>query len=85
MWRRRSGFPSSHRSGILQAEMFAEKSMDVNSSLLKLKLDMVYRNLSTEEAQKVYSELTATVPPKEPIPPTIIKRKVVKALVPQMK
>jgi hypothetical protein len=46
---------------------------------------MVYRNLSTEEAQKVYSELTATTPPKEEIPPTIIKRKVVKALVPQRK
>jgi hypothetical protein len=65
--------------------MFAEKSMDVNSSLLKLKLDLVYRNLSTEEAQKVYSELTATTPPKIDIPPTIIKRKVIKALVPQMK
>jgi hypothetical protein len=59
--------------------------MDVNSSLLKLKLDLVYRNLSTEEAQKVYSELTATTPPKIDIPPTIIKRKVIKALVPQMK
>lgn len=57
--------------------------MDVNSTLLKLKLDMVYRNLSTEEAQKLYSELTATVPPApaEPKPKTIIKRKVVKALV----
>jgi hypothetical protein len=85
MWRRKSEFPSSRRSGILQAEMFAEKSMDVNSSLLKLKLDLVYRNLSTEEAQKVYSELTATTPPKIDIPPTIIKRKVIKALVPQMK
>jgi hypothetical protein len=46
---------------------------------------LVYRNLSTEEAQKVYSELTATAPPKEVVPPTIIKRKVVKALVPQRK
>jgi hypothetical protein len=46
---------------------------------------LVYRNLSTEEAQKVYSELTATVPPQEVVPPTIIKRKVVKALVPQRK
>jgi BarA-like signal transduction histidine kinase len=63
--------------------MFAEKSMDVNSSLLKLKLEMVYRNLSTEEAQKVYSELTATVPPKIDQPKTVIKRKVVKALVPK--
>lgn len=61
--------------------MFAEKNMDVNSSLLKLKLDLVYRNLSTEEAQKVYSELTETVPPQPPKPKTIVKRKVVKALV----
>ena len=57
--------------------------MDVNSSLLKLKLDMVYRNLSTEEAQKVYSELTATVPPVNDKPKTVVKRKVVKALVPK--
>ena len=61
--------------------------MDVNSSLLKLKLDMVYRNLSIEEAQKVYSEITATVPPKpaEPKPKTVVKRKVVRALVPPPK
>jgi len=65
--------------------MFAEKSMDVNSSLLKLKLDMVYRNLSTEEAQKVYSELTATLPPKVEAPKTVVKRKVVKGLVPPTK
>jgi hypothetical protein len=63
--------------------MFAEKSMDVNSSLLKLKLDMVYRNLSTEEAQKVYSDLTATLPPKVEKPKPVVKRKVVKALVPK--
>ena len=59
--------------------------MDVNSSLLKLKLDLVYRNLSTEEALKVYSELTATAPPVAEPPKTIVKRKVVKALVPQRK
>jgi len=63
--------------------MFVEKSMDVNSSLLKLKLEMVYRNLSTEEALKVYSELTATLPPKVEQPKTVVKRKVVKALVPK--
>ena len=63
--------------------MFAEKSMDVNSSLLKLKLDMVYRNLSTEEAQKLYSDLTATLPPKIEPTKTVVKRKVVKALVPK--
>lgn len=65
--------------------MFAEKNMDVNSNLLKLKLDLVYRDLSTEEAQKLYSELTATVPATVPAtdekPKTVRKRKVVKALV----
>lgn len=71
--------------------------MDVNSSLLKLKLDMVYRNLSTEEAQKLYSELTAPKPVAEPAavepapeqpkpkPKTVVKRKVVKGLVPPPK
>lgn len=59
--------------------------MDVNSSLLKLKLDLVYRGLSTEEAQKAYSELTATVPPKEPKAKTTVKRRVVKGLVPPTK
>ncbi len=57
--------------------------MDVPSSLLKLKLDLVYRGLSTEEAQKLYSELTPTVPPTPEKPKTTIKRKVVKALVPK--
>ena len=61
--------------------MFAEKNMDVNSNLLKLKLDLVYRDLSTEEAQKLYSDLTATVPVQDAKPKTIVKRKVVKALV----
>jgi hypothetical protein len=64
--------------------MFVEKSMDVPSTLLKLKLDMVYRNLSTEEAQKVYSEMApkpAEEPPApKPKPKTIVKRKVVKGL-----
>ncbi len=59
--------------------------MDVNSSLLKLKLDLVYRNLSVEAAQKAYSELTATVPPEPPKPKTVVKRKVVRALVPPPK
>ncbi len=58
--------------------------MDVASSLLKLKLDLVYRGLSTEEAQKLYSELTTVAPSSEPPKPkTVIKRKVVKALVPK--
>lgn len=53
-------------------------------ALLKLKLEMVYRNLSTEEAQKRFSEATtATPPPPPPKPKTVVKRKVVKALVPK--
>ena len=61
--------------------------MDVPSTLLKLKLELVYRNLSTEEAQKLYSEVTATAPevPPAPKPKTVVKRKVVKGLVPQSK
>jgi hypothetical protein len=38
--------------------MFAVKSMDVNFNLLKLKLDMVYRDLSAEKAQERFSELS---------------------------
>ena len=72
--------------------MFAGKNMD---GLLKLKLEMVYRNLSTEEAQKLYSELTASKPAAEPAAPpteepkpkpkTVVKRKVMKGLVPPPK
>lgn len=55
----------------------------MDAALLTLKLDLVYRGLSTEAAQKLYSELTATLPPAPPPPKTVIKRKVVKALVPK--
>lgn len=51
-------------------------------SLLKLKLDMVYRDLPLEAAEKRYAELTAVpvaaLPAEKPKP----KRKVIKALVP---
>ena len=62
--------------------MFAVKNMDK----LRLKLDMVYRDLSMEEAQKRFSELTpaASGPVKAPElvkTKTIPKRKVVKAVV----
>lgn len=59
--------------------------MDASSRLLSLKLDLVYRNLSMEEAQKLYSELTAPAPPPPAKPKTVIKRKVVKGLVPPSK
>ena len=62
--------------------------MDVNSNLLKLKLDMVYRDVSAEDALKRYTELTQAV--SAPAPGEIgsiagpkKRRKVVKALVPK--
>jgi hypothetical protein len=64
--------------------------MDVNSNLLKLKLDMVYRDLPLEEAEKRFAEVTAAVAPApapEPMTEVVIKpkpkRKVVKAFVPK--
>ena len=66
--------------------------MDVNSSRLKLKLDMVYRDLPAEEAQKKFAELTV-VPEEKPLGEVGVveaepvkkkaKRKVVKALIPK--
>lgn len=59
-------------------------------SRLRLKLDMVYRDLPIEEAEKRFADLTA--PPPEPAaavePATVVlpskpKRKVVKALIPK--
>ena len=69
--------------------MFEVKSMDVNFNLLKLKLDMVYRDLPIEEAQKKFEELgqAPEVKAEEPIEtkelPKKSRRKVVKALVPK--
>jgi hypothetical protein len=70
--------------------MFEVKSMDVNFNLLKLKLDMVYRDLPLEEAQKRFAEATVTTPEELAVPVEtreIAKpkkaRKVVKALVPK--
>jgi hypothetical protein len=69
--------------------MFAMKSMEDN--LTRLKLDMVYRDLSMEEAQKRFSEATTlpeeastpeAIPTKELVKP---KRKVVKAVVAKSK
>lgn len=67
--------------------------MDVNSNLLRLKLDMVYRDLPIEEAQKRYTEVTQ-VPEEKPVEEMTVvqgpakakpKRKTVKALVPKNK
>ena len=71
--------------------MFAVKSMDVNFNRIKLKLDMVYRDLSAEEAQKRFTELSV-VPEEKPLGEVGVapakkkpKRKTVKALVPANK
>jgi hypothetical protein len=60
--------------------MFAVKSMDVNSNLLRLKLDMVYRDLPLEEARKRFEELTATVASAEPEQKAGKRRKTVKPI-----
>jgi hypothetical protein len=65
--------------------------MDRNSSLLKLKLDLVYRDLAIEEAQKRFDELnlpTEGVVAAAPAEPAVValpktKKKVVRALVPE--
>ena len=57
--------------------------MEVNSNLLKLKLDMVFRDLALEEAEKRFAEVNA--PPISPEPKKEVKRKVVKGLVPDNK
>ena len=67
--------------------------MEVSSNLLKLKLDMVYRDLPLEEAEKRFAEVMvvpdAPAAAPEPMTEVVIKpkpkpkRKVVKALVPK--
>ena len=68
------------------------KSMEANSNLLKLKLDMVYRDLTMEVAQQKFMELTTAPPPTveipEPVPaeaptapaPKAKRKKLVKAV-----
>ncbi len=64
--------------------MFAWKSMDRNSNLLKLKLDMVYRDLPSAEAETKYAEI---VSPDLPDVPVVVakkpRRKVVKPILPK--
>jgi hypothetical protein len=61
--------------------------MEVNSNLLKLKLDMVYRDLPLEEAEKRFAEIVPTeaAPTPEPMTVKVVKRKTVKAFVPKNK
>jgi hypothetical protein len=70
--------------------MFAWKSMDLNSNLLKLKLDMVYRDTPLEEAEARYKaillpDLPDAAPVKEMETKVLStrKRKVPKALAPK--
>lgn len=54
--------------------MFAVKNMD---ALLRLKLDMVYRGLPLEEAQKRYTEVMsppAPAPAPAPLPPAPVAK-----------
>ena len=69
--------------------MFAWKSMDASSSLVKLKLDMVYRGLSETMASQVFTEITHPAQPatevrkpKEVEEKPKPKKKVVKVAVP---
>jgi hypothetical protein len=91
MWPKKNGFHSSLPLGILQLEMFAMKSMDKTSALLKLKLDLVYRDLAIEAAQTRFDELNVVeVAPEAAAPAMAVvdipkappKKKVIKALVP---
>jgi hypothetical protein len=57
--------------------------MQDNSNLLRLKLDMVYRDLPTEVAQQKFTELTearAAAPPPAPAPVIKQRKKLVKAV-----
>ena len=61
--------------------------MEVSSNLLKLKLDMVYRDLPLEEAEKRFAEITpsSAAPAPEEMAVKKPKRKSVKAFVPKNK
>jgi hypothetical protein len=70
--------------------MFAWKSMDGNSNLVKLKLDMVYRNLSEEMASQAFTEITHPVLPgievkETPKEKPKTKKKIVKVALPKSK
>lgn len=87
---RRSVYPLSRRRGIRRHETFAVKSMEANSNLLKLKLDMVYHDVPVEEAQTKFAELSQAPVEKALAPVGVVegpkkKRKTVKALVPKSK
>jgi hypothetical protein len=57
------------------------------NELLRLKLDMVYREIPLEEAQRRFEELKPqpVEPVETPVQQTVRKRKVVKPLLPKSK
>jgi hypothetical protein len=60
--------------------------MEANSNLLKLKLDMVYRDLTMEVAQQKFTELNTAPPTVEaPAPAPKPKRKKLVKAVPDTK
>ena len=62
------------------------KSMEANSNLLRLKLDMVYRDLTMEVAQQKFQELSTPAQPiPEPAPAPAVKRKKLVKAVPDTK
>ena len=83
--KKRSAFPLNRKYGILRCEMFVVKSMDGNFNLLKLKLDMVYRDLPIEDAQKKFEELKVVPTNSAVIERPKPQRKSVKALLPKSK
>lgn len=52
----------SRRRGSPRPETFAVKSMDLNYNRLKLKLEMVYRGMTVEEAKSKFNEAGPPAP-----------------------
>jgi len=65
------------KSGILRVEIFVQKNMDDNFNLLKLKLDLVYRDLSLEAAAKTFDsiKLKEQAPQAPPEPKAVLPDK----------
>lgn len=88
----KNAYRSHQRIGILPLEMFAQKNMgDNHTRLLLLKMDMVYRELPMEEAQKRFDEISAPPPvapvveklPPPPAPEPKRRRQTIKTIVPK--
>ena len=76
----------SRRYGTRPRETFAVKNMEVSFNLMKLKLDMVYKDLPEESARTRFTEITAPFPAEGPRPKKVkraAEKKTVKALPPK--